>query len=115
MEIAADCFPPSNPPLGAGLLPRALLFEACEFFDISDPEVIFSRKVRHGEVSPARWAIAHVLIENLGWGRRRVAQFLQKDPKAILHGYRRSRELYRSDPVFYEAVTRLKNVIDFDD
>jgi chromosomal replication initiation ATPase DnaA len=94
---------------GPGLLGPRLVATSCEFFGI-DRTDLFSTK-RRGQVSLARWAIAMVLYDDASWSFCRIAKLLGKDHSSIREAYDRSRSLIRTDPIFFEAVSRLRTVV----
>ncbi len=86
---------------------------ASEYFDLDNPGLLFGQ-TRMPNVSRARWAIAHVLKEDIGWGKKRIGKFLSKDPRAILRAWERAHQLCRSDPLFYEGVEMLREEVFID-
>lgn len=100
-----------NPPeqCSGGFLPDRLVSAAAEYFDV-DPPTLFSRR-KHGQITAARRAIAHVLMDSVGWSSPRVARFFNQKHPSILAGKLASHALMRSDPVFFEAVERLREEI----
>jgi len=78
---------------------------ACSRFGVAPSDVLSPS--RPSQVSKARWAIAYVLIERMGWSLPRIGRLLNKDHTAVLYGYRRAQELYRTDQSFYETVEAL--------
>lgn len=89
--------------MGRAPLGARLIYIAEEFYDL--PEGVLKDKTRrNGNVSKARWAVAHVLIEVAGWSLPKIGRLLQKDHTSIHHGYGKSKQLIRIDPLFFEAV-----------
>ena len=83
-----------------------LVASACAHFGVTADELRSQR--RHGAISRARWAIAHVLIDRVGWSLPRVGALLNKDHTSILYGWRKSQSLIRLDEDFYAAVEMLE-------
>ena len=86
-----------------------LVASACAHFGVTVDELRSQR--RHGAISRARWAIAHVLIDRVGWSLPRVGALLAKDHTSILYGWRKSQSLIRLDEDFYAAVELLEQEI----
>lgn len=82
---------------------------ASEFFDLP-PGRIFSRH-KHGEVTAARRSVTHVLMTDIGWSSLRVADLFGQKHPSILSARDAARELIRTDPVFFEAVERLREEV----
>jgi len=82
---------------------------ACAHFGVTPDELRSQR--RHGNISRARWAIAHVLIDRVGWSLPRVGALLGKDHTSILYGWRKSQALIRTDEEFYAVVGMLEQEI----
>lgn len=62
-----------------------------------------------GNISKARFAIAHVLNEDCGWSYPRIAQLFNLGGHAsVLRGARNAEKLLRHDEIFFEGVKRLK-------
>jgi chromosomal replication initiation ATPase DnaA len=87
-----------------------LVTSVCEYYGLGD-EAILSSNRRRGEISLARWALARVLMDDMGWSSLRVAKLFNADHKGILYGRKKSDELLRTDPLFFEAVSRLREEI----
>lgn len=83
---------------------------ACEFFGIEDRTLLFSKR-RRGELSPARWAIAFVLLTHAGWTLTRVGTLLGKDHSSVHYGREKAAELIRIDPLFFAACQRLEREV----
>jgi chromosomal replication initiation ATPase DnaA len=86
-----------------------LISVACDFYGIEQSQ-LFSKQ-RRGALSLARWTISNVLYDDIGWSLPRIGKLLGKDHKSILYGLRKSRDLIRTDPLFFEAVARLRSVV----
>ncbi len=66
---------------------------------------------RRGYVTYVRRAVGHVLMETVGWNVPAVGRFFNKDPKAISGGEAEARVSLKSDPLFYEIVSRLTRLV----
>ena len=66
---------------------------------------------RRGYVTHVRRAVGHVLMETVGWNVPTVARFFKKDPKAISGGEIEARAALRTDPLFFEIVSRLTRLV----
>ena len=91
------------------MAPR-LVSSASLFFGIDDELDVF-REGRSQNLTLARWAVMFVLHHHVGWGKRRVARFLQKDKAAVVRGLRRAEALRRSSEVFHAAILELEQEI----
>lgn len=85
-----------------------LLQATSRLFGVSEKQLQSSDRLG---VSEARWALAYVLVERVGWSYSRVARLLHKDHTAVLYGHRKAQALRRTDPVFCEAVQMLEDSI----
>lgn len=94
-------------PLNIGDL---LLNRACQFFGVDDPEEVFC-KTRAPNVTLVRWALSYVLNTQVGWGKQKIAKFLSKDKSSIIYAIRQAQGLYRTSPVFHEAIQQLEEEI----
>lgn len=79
---------------------------ACQHFGVTLEQLRSPR--RAGNLSRARWAIAHVLIDRVGWSLPRVGALLNKHHTSVLYGWRVSRQLQRIDSEFFDAVDLLE-------
>lgn len=105
--LATVGFTTDRPTGRAGTTVSARLIAcACSHFGVTADELRSQR--RHGSISRARWAIAHVLIDRVGWSLPRVGALLNKDHTSILYGWRKSQSLIRLDEDFYAAVELLE-------
>ncbi|WP_037500563.1 hypothetical protein [Sphingomonas jaspsi] len=87
-----------------------LITFAERWFDIPQGS-IQNPKRRNGNISRARWAVAHVLNTEAGWSQPKIAKLYGCDPSSIHTGWRRARELLRNDAIFFDAVERLQKEI----
>jgi len=83
-----------------------LISIAENYYDLS-PGTLRNKKRRNGRVSRARWAVATVLTDAVGWSQPRIGGLLNADASAIHYAYRRSQQLLRSDPLFFDIVRKL--------
>lgn len=83
---------------------------AAEFFGLEDVELIRSKR-RRGQISHARYALAHVLIEDAGWSTLQVGRLINKDHSAVVLGRRKAGMLLRHDPVFFGALEHLREAM----
>lgn len=95
------------------MLGAHLVSVAADYFNVP-PDTLLGRN-KHGAVTAARRAITYILIKDIGWSSSRVAKLFNQKHPSILDGYRKAQSLVRSDPVFYDAVERLKNEIFYHD
>jgi hypothetical protein len=87
-----------------------LITYAERWFDIPEGSIQNPRR-RNGNISRARWAVAHVLNAEAGWSQPKIAKLYACDPSSIHTGWLRAKELLRSDAVFFDAVERLQREI----
>jgi hypothetical protein len=85
-----------------------LVSEACEFYGVALEGIFGSRR---GYYSQARRAVALVLVDNVGWTERRVANFLNKHHDAVSDTLDQGRMQLRNDPLFFEIVGRLRSIV----
>lgn len=83
-----------------------LLVCACLHFGVTQEDI--RSKNRSAQMVRARWALSFVLIDRVGWSLTRVGELLHKHHTAILHGWRESRALLRTDEDFFDAVQLLE-------
>ena len=84
-----------------------LVASACAHFGVTVDELRSQR--RHGPISRARWAIAHVLIDRVGWSYPRAARLLDKDHSSLIYGVREAEKLLREDESFYNLYEAIRN------
>lgn len=102
-----------NPPtamVGREQLGSRLIAFAEKWFDIPSGSVQNPRR-RNGDISKARWAIAHVLNTEAGWSQPKIAKLYGCDASSIHNAWCRARVLLRTDAVFFDAVDRLQKEI----
>lgn len=92
-------------PIGARLIERAE-----DYYDLPPGSICDNRR-RNGNISKARWAVAHVLLTECGYSQPRVGKLFGQDHKAITYGKRQAETLVRECPLFFEAVRLLKEEI----
>lgn len=85
-----------------------LVREATEFYNLSEG-AFFSKQ--RGYATRAREAVGRVLIDRMGWKESRVAQFFRKDKGAIYDNEARAKQRLKDDPIFFELVERLQNMV----
>jgi hypothetical protein len=81
------------------------------WFDIPVGSVC-NPKRRHGNISKARFALAHVLADTAGLSEPNIAREFGCNASSINDAKRRARELLRTDAVFFDAVERLQKQIE---
>lgn len=87
-----------------------LIAFAERWFDIPEGS-ISNPKRRNGNISKARWAVAHVLNDRAGWSQPAIAKLYGCDNSSIHNAWKKAEGLLRTDPVFFEAVQLLKQEI----
>ncbi len=95
---------------GRAPLVARLIARAEDYYDLPPGSVLSSSR-RNGNISKARWAIAHVLLTEAGWSLPKIGMHLSKDHKAIHYGKEQAKTLVRECPLFFEAVRLLKEEI----
>lgn len=85
-----------------------MVSEACQFYGVPEDQVFSSRR---GYVTYVRRAVGHVMMTTMGWNVPAVARFFKKDPKAISGGEAEARAALKSDPLFFEIVSRLNRLV----
>jgi chromosomal replication initiation ATPase DnaA len=87
--------------------PRLISF-AERWFDIPSGS-ISNPKRKGGNISRARFAVAHVLNSECGYSYPRIADlFNLQDHGGVLRGARKAEQLLRSDEIFFNGVKLLK-------
>lgn len=106
-----DLTAPVGHPLGREetAVSSRLFLTAQEIFGVGRDELRSAK--RNSNVTTARWALAFVLTDRVGWSNSRVGRVLQKDHTAITYARRKAADLLRTDRHFHEAVTMLENSI----
>lgn len=66
---------------------------------------------RRGYYSKARRALAVVLVDQVGWSERRVAKLFGVHHSTVQQTLDEAVELIRTDPLFFEVVTRLRQMV----
>ena len=90
-----------------------LIAEASDFYGLSDGAFFSTGR---GYSTRAREAVARVAIDRLGWTAPRVGRHFKKDKRSIYEGDVRAQARLKTDPIFFELVTRLQNIVTpFDD
>lgn len=84
-----------------------LIAEASDFYGLSDGAFFSTQR---GYSTRAREAVARVALDRLGWTVRRLARYFKKDHRAIYEGLERTRERLKTDPIFFELVSRLEKI-----
>lgn len=101
------------PPVTADVrreLGSRLIAFAERWFDIPEGSIQNPQR-RNGNISRARWAVAHVLNVDAGWSQPRVAKLFGCDNSSIHNAWKKAEQLLRNDAVFFDAVERLKREI----
>lgn len=88
--------------------PDPLLREACLFYGVP---LEYVRTPRRGYVTNVRRAVGYVLLETVGWSVPTVARYFGKDPKAISGGHAQAKKEIKEDPLFFEIVSRLTEMV----
>lgn len=89
-------------------LEARLVEEAANFYGVNPAEL---RSAKRGYHTLARWALIVVLTENVGWSENRTAKFLGKRVFAVQGGRKQALCALRSDPLFFEIVSRLREIV----
>lgn len=84
-----------------------LVAEASDFYGLGDGAFFSAQR---GYSTRAREAVARVALDRLGWTARRIARHFNKDHRAIREGDERARERLKTDPIFFELVSRLEKI-----
>lgn len=63
------------------------LADVCSMFGVTFGDL---RSKRRGHVTLARWALAYMHRQHLGWSYERIADLLGKEHSAMLYGYTQS-------------------------
>lgn len=102
--------PPQTANARRALVARLVTF-AERWFDIPEGSVTNPRR-RNGNISKARFALAHVLADTAGLSEPSIAKEFGCDASSVNHAKGRARELLRTDAVFFDAVERLQKQIE---
>jgi chromosomal replication initiation ATPase DnaA len=99
---------PTSDMAGGGNVSGQVVSTACRVFGITEQDLFSSQR---GDTSPARWAIAVVLNERVGWSFARIGRLLHKNHAAIIYGYRRACKMRENDETFYDALKLIEDSI----